>query len=182
MSETRSNGVSFSYGGTGDEATRIVLRRCPRATSSVARLSQSNAATPRARGHGRRRRQARDRGLDEDERALPLTAPRTCPPGRGGCQHFGPAESTERSRVDRSGRGRACPGPSHTTGRAGPHPAVRSACPETAEGLGESLQALSRPVGVWQGAGENGGAGDAPVALGRCGPFAGVSPGDPELL
>jgi hypothetical protein len=32
----------------------------------------------------RRRQQARDPGLDEDERAVPLSAPRTCPPGRGG--------------------------------------------------------------------------------------------------
>jgi hypothetical protein len=28
---------------------------------------------------------------------------------------------------DRSGRGRGCPAPSHTTGHAGPHPAVRQA-------------------------------------------------------
>ncbi len=58
----------------------------------------------------------------------------------------------------RSGRRQAHPGASHTTGRAGPHPAVRSAFPETAVGVGESLEALFGPVGVRQGAGEDWGA------------------------
>ena len=48
-----------------------------------------------------------------------------------------------------SGRGQACPGPSHTTRHAGPHRAVRSAFPDTAVGFGESFQAHGLvPVGV----------------------------------
>ncbi len=57
-----------------------------------------------------------------------------------------------------AGRDRAHPGPSHTTGRAGPHPAVRSAFPEAAVGIQESLQAVAGPVGVGQGASEDWGA------------------------
>jgi len=41
-----------------------------------------------------------------------------------------------------------CP---HTTGHAGPHPAVRSAFPEATVRFGESLQAEVGPVGVRQG-------------------------------
>ncbi len=62
-------------------------------------------------------------------------------------------------------RRRACPGAPHTTGRAGPHPAVRSAFPETAVGFGEPLQAEVGPVGVGQGVGEDPGACDPPVSL-----------------
>ena len=70
-----------------------------------------------------------------------------------------------------SGRGQACPGPSHTTRHAGPHRAVRSAFPETAVGVGESFQAHGLvPVGVGQRALEWPGPGDAPVALLRCRP------------
>ena len=58
----------------------------------------------------------------------------------------------------RSGRRRARPGAPHTTGRAGPHPAVRSAFPEAAVGIGESFEAMFGPVGVGQRAGEDWGA------------------------
>jgi hypothetical protein len=70
-----------------------------------------------------------------------------------------------RRRIE-SGRGQACPGPSHTTRHAGPHRAVRSAFPEAAVGIGEPFQASGLvPVGVRQGALEWPGSSDAPVAL-----------------
>ena len=50
--------------------------------------------------------------------------------------------------------------------------------PETAVGFGEPFQAKVGPVGVGQGAGEDGGARDAPVALAGARPFAGVALGD----
>ena len=68
----------------------------------------------------------------------------------------------------------------HTTGRAGPHPAVRSAFPETAVGIEESLQAELGPVAVGQGDGKGLGAGDAPVRLARTRPLSGVRFGDTE--
>jgi hypothetical protein len=68
-----------------------------------------------------------------------------------------------------SGRGQACPGPSHTTRHAGPHRAVRSASPDTAVGVGEPFQASRLvPVGVWQRALEWPGSGDgASIPSGR---------------
>jgi len=79
-----------------------------------------------------------------------------------------------------SGRRRAHPGAPHTTGRAGPHPAVRSAFPETAVGGEESLQAEIGPVAVRQGDGEGFGSSDAPVPLARARPLTGVRFGDTE--
>jgi Transposase len=70
-----------------------------------------------------------------------------------------------RSRL-KSGRGQACPGPSHTTRHAGPHRAVRSTFPDTTVGNGEPFQAdCLVPVGVRQGGLEWPGPGDAPVTL-----------------
>ena len=83
----------------------------------------------------------------------------------------GPTDLVSSRRRIESGRGQACPGPSHTTRHAGPHRAVRSAFPETAVGVGEPFQASGLvPVGVRQGALEWPGSGDAPVALLRCRP------------
>jgi hypothetical protein len=65
-----------------------------------------------------------------------------------------------------SGRGQACPGPSHTTRHAGPHRAVRSAFPETAVGIEEPFQTGGLvPVGVRQRALEWPGPGNAPISL-----------------
>src|SRR6266516_7188962 len=61
------------------------------------------------------------------------------------------------------------------------HRAVRSACPETAVGVEEALQAHGLvPVGVAEGSLELGRVRDCPVALLRGGHFAAVSIGEAE--
>src|SRR5271165_7413741 len=74
--------------------------------------------------------------------------------------------------------GAGSPPPYHTTGHAGPHPAVRHRRIETLPGLGGGQQAEAVPVGIGQGHPKDPGASNPPVSLAAISPFMGAALGD----
>jgi hypothetical protein len=126
------------------------------------------------------RRAPHDRAAGRPATVVRQRCPRRC---RGRRRSAGPALRLLVSPPppSESGWGQARPGPSHTTRRVGRHRAVRSAFPGMAVGVEESFQAGGLvPAGVGQGGLEWPGTGDAPVALLRGRPAAGVAGGDTE--